>query len=188
MDHIEITLIVLNLLLGLGLAAPLARRLQVHHGRSPTILPCLVMLVGMYFVECVALVMGMGIPVFSIALAGPWGFVAGLWFRRPNGDTRRMLLSCVYLSVYSSLPALSFIIVPLAAWAHGRQILSVAAATGFGIPEAFPWPANTILGFYAACAFGAVLLKTAISTTAVYWLTRRIGTQHGQTDRHPPSW
>jgi len=38
-------------------------------------------LIAIYFIECVAMVMGMGIPVFSVILAFVWGIVFGLRFR-----------------------------------------------------------------------------------------------------------
>ena len=107
----------------------------------------------------------MGIPVFSIVLAFAWGVVFSSWLRT-RVMNRRVLKSSFFLSLYSSLPAASFIVVPVLVWIGGGHILSAEEGVRFGIPEFLhlPWPLNTILGFYAALVIGAVVLKTLITT------------------------
>jgi hypothetical protein len=172
-DPAELALIVVNLLAGLGSAIPLAGMLARTSGRTMEVSRCYAILVGVYLVECAAVVMGMGIPVFSIGLALVWGIVLGRWLRRLAAETREAARISLYLSLYSSLPAASFIIVPVAAWLGGHAILSVDAGSRFGIPSFIPWPMNTILGFYAACALGALLFKTVVTTGEALWLIHR---------------
>jgi len=171
-DPAELALIVVNLLAGLGSAIPLAGMLARISGRTMEVSRCYAILVGVYLVECAAVVVGMGIPVFSMGLALVWGIVLSRWLRRfPQAtDAARTAL---YLSLYSGLPAASFIIVPVAAWFGGHAILSVEAGSRFGIPSFIPWPMNTILGFYAACALGALLFKTVVTTGETLWLMHR---------------
>jgi len=172
-DPAEVALMVVNLLAGLGSAIPLAGMLAKTSGRTIEVSRWYAILVGAYFVECAAVVVGMGIPVFSMGLALVWGIVLGRWLRRFPEATREGARTALYLSLYSSLPAVSFIIVPVAAWFGGHAILSVEAGSRFGIPGFIPWPANTILGFYAACGLGALLFKTAVTTGEALWLIHR---------------
>ncbi len=162
----ELILVVLNLALGLGCAVPIARLVGRLRSKPKKTLRYLVALVGLYLVESVALMMGMGIPVFSVMLAFVWGIVLGrsLRVRVPAREALRLTF---FISLYSSLPAGSFVIIPVLLWIGGDPILSREFATGFGIPAFFPWPLGTILGFYTACALGAVVLKTVITTGEV---------------------
>ena len=114
----------------------------------------------------------MGIPVFSIVLAFVWGFVFSSWLRT-RVINRQVLKSSFFLSLYSSLPAASFIVVPVLVWIGGGHILSAEEGVRFGIPEFLPWPLNTILGFYAALVIGAVVLKTLITTGVIRSKKRR---------------
>jgi hypothetical protein len=82
------------------------------------------------------------------------------------------------ISLYSSLPALSFLVVPFMALAGGRSIISAEGGAAFGIPQSAPWPTNTILGFYAVCSLGALLLKAVLTT----FTATRIATRSGS---HP---
>jgi len=171
-DPTVIILIGVNLALGLGCAVPLAARLsQIGGGRARPV-RFFAVLVGAYFVESVALALGMGIPVLNVGLAFVWGLVIGRWLRtcRSAADA---LPTALMLSAYSSLPAVSFLVVPLSVWVGGWAVLSAKAGAAFGIPAAFPWPTNTILGFYATLAIGAVAAKAAITGGVVRLLVRR---------------
>jgi len=161
----ELILIILNLIVGFGLAIPIAMFLKKVTTKPAKFFFQFIILVGIYFAECIAVTMGMGIPVFSIALAFVWGFVFSAWLRNRVLD-RHVLKSSFFLSLYSSLPAASFIVVPILVWIGGGYILSAEEGIRFGIPEFLhlPWPLNTILGFYAILVVGAVVLKTLITT------------------------
>ncbi|HUU42149.1 MAG TPA: hypothetical protein VMY39_01990 [Planctomycetota bacterium] len=171
-DPAELILIVMNLLAGLGCAVPLARHLRGMTGKPRRTSRTFAVLVGIYLVECVALIVGMGIPVFSVALALVWGVVFARWLgsRAPE---RQVVRASFFLALYASLPAFSFIVVPVVAFLSGWAVWSVEGGTRFGIPGFIPWPMNTILGFFAACAVGAAVLKTLITTSEVRWLMRR---------------
>jgi len=172
MDLSELILVVLNLAVGTGCAVPIARLIGKVRNKPKKVLRYIVVLVGLYLVESVALIMGMGIPVFSVMLAFVWGIVLGLSLR-VRVPAREALRLTFFISLYSSLPAASFIIIPVLVWIGGDPILSREFATSFGIPAFFPWPLDTILGFYSACALGAVALKTVITTGAVSLLFHR---------------
>ena len=168
----ELILIILNLILGLGFAIPIAMFLKKANTKPTKFFFQFIILISIYFAECIAVIIGMGIPVFSIVLAFVWGFVFSSWLRN-RALNRQVLKSCFFLSLYSSLPAASFIVVPILMWIGGRHILSAEEGARFGIPEFLhlPWPVNTILGFYAALVIGAVVLKTSI-TTGLHFLKK----------------
>ena len=164
----EYILMAMNLVLGCGCAIPLAGMLRKLNEWPVGLLRLFAILFGIYFIECIAVAMGMGIPVFSMGLAFVWGIVFGLrlWGR---ASTRRVLKTSFFLSLYTSLPAASFIALPFLMWANGWDVLSAQEGTRFGIPEFqrfFP-TLNTILGFYTAVVTGAVVFKTVITTGGV---------------------
>lgn len=163
-----LVLLLVNLLAGLGCAVPLARFLRDSGFGPAAFVRAFAILVGIYFAEGVAVAMGMGIPVLSAGLAFVWGIVFGLWLRN-RGSPREVLRTALLLSLYSSLPAASFLSVPVLAGLGGMHILSTRAAAEFGIPAEPPffWPLNTILGFYAALAIGAVVFKAIVTTGEV---------------------
>ena len=172
MDPVLI-IIVLNLILGFGFAIPLAVILQRLDRKIQGFTRYFIIIVSIYFIESLAVGIGMGIPVLSVGLAFIWGIVLGLWLRAhaPAGE---VLKTSFFLSLYSSLPAASFVVLPVLMWAGGWQILSAQEGASFGIPESLglPWPLNTILGFYAALVIGAVVFKTVITTGEVSLLIR----------------
>lgn len=173
MESPEYALIVVNLIAGFGCAFPIAKLLSKVSGEPRWVFRYFAVLIGIYFVEGVAMVMAMGTPVFSVGLAFVWGVVFGLWLRA-RASRREALKTSLFLSLYSSLPAASFIVVPMAMWVSGWHILSAEEGVRFGIP-ALPhllWPLNTILGFYAALVMGAALFKTAITMGEVGLLIR----------------
>ena len=161
----ELVLIILNLIVGFGFAIPITLFLKKANTKPTKFFFQFIILISIYFAECIAMIIGMGIPVFSIVLAFVWGFVFSSWLRN-RALNRQVLKSSFFLSVYSSLPAASFIVVPILMWIGGRHILSAEEGARFGIPEFLhlPWPLNTILGFYGALVIGAVVLKTLITT------------------------
>jgi hypothetical protein len=165
-DPAELTLIIVNLAVGFGCAIPIARRLRVVNRKPRRFLRCFAFLVGIYLLECVALVMGMGIPLFSLGLAFLWGIVFGFWLRA-SSSTRNVLKTAFFLSLYSSLPVASFIILPILFWIGGWSILSAQEGARLGIPDFIPRPLNTILGFYVALALSTPVLKTLITTGEV---------------------
>ena len=174
MDPIYI-LVILNLIAGFGCAIPLVRFLKKVDRKPRRVFRYFAILIGVYLVECVGIAMGMGIPVFSVGLAFVWGIVFGLRLR-DRASTGEVVKTSFFLSLYSSLPAVSFVLIPLLVWIGGGQVLSAEAGIRFGIPPFLhlPWPLNTILGFYAALAIGAVVFKTVITTGEVsllihYW-------------------
>jgi hypothetical protein len=168
MQSPQYVLITINLLAGFGCAVPIARLLRAVNGKKVRSLRYFVILIGIYFVESIAIAMGMGIPVFSVALAFLWGILFGLWLRT-CAPARDVLKATVFLALYSSLPAASFLAVPAMVWIGGGHVLSAEEGARFGIPEFLhlPWPLNTILGFYAALVIGAVLSKTVITVGEV---------------------
>jgi hypothetical protein len=168
-DLVESILVIVNLLAGFGCAIPIAKLLgKVDQYKSVKTLGYFAILVGIYFVECVALVMGMGIPILSVGLAFVWGVVFGLWLR-VRASLHEVLKASLYLSLYSCLPVVSFILIPVLAGLGGRNILSAEEGFRFGIPDFLhlPWPLNTILGFYAILVIGAVVFKVVITTGEV---------------------
>lgn len=72
--------------------------------------------------------------------------------------------SALMLAVYSSLPAASFLSVPVVTAVVGWSILSGDAGARFGIPSFVPWPLNTILGFCLAVTAVGVVAKVVVTT------------------------
>ena len=161
----ELAILAVNLILGFALAWPVAcglRRLGLSRGR---LLHTWALLVGLYFLEGVSMIAGMGIPIFSAALAFAWGPVLWRLFA-PGAPADRVVRGAAAVSAYSCLPAASFLIVPAWCALAGRNVLSSTDGAQFGIPDflGLPWPLTTILGFFGAAAAGAVVLKVTVTT------------------------
>jgi hypothetical protein len=155
MEPAEYIVVTLNLVAGLSIAFPLSKLFSRLDKEPPRVFRYYVILIGIYFLECVAIV--------SMMLC------FGLWLRART--SRRVAIKTSFLlSLYSSLPALSFIVVPVLALFAGRPILSAEEGASFGIPGFAPWPMNTILGFYAILAIGVFALKAVITTGGVRFL------------------
>jgi hypothetical protein len=167
-----VVLIVANLSAGFGFAVPIARGLSEINGKEGKIFRYVVMVVGVYFVECVAFSAGMATQVFSVSLAFVWGAVLGLWLRnRSSAD--KVLKSAFLWALYGSLPTVSFCVLVLLGFiVGGESILSSEVGRSFGIPGFVPWPLNTMLGFCGALGIGTVVLKTVITTGEVGLLIR----------------
>ena len=172
----EIALLAANLVAGTACAIPISRLLRKSCAGATSRFRYFAILLAVYFLESTAVAFGMGIPVFSLALACVWGVAFGLWLRS-RMSRRDALKTAFLLALYSSQPAASFILVPVGAWVDGRHVLSAQEGLHFGIPDFpyVPWPLETILGFYAALMASAVVFKTAITTGEVAYLIRRGG-------------
>ncbi|MHC4573116.1 MAG: hypothetical protein ACYS76_03130 [Planctomycetota bacterium] len=93
-EHVLIVLlVVVNLAMGFGFAVPVARVVVEISGKSGSIVRYVVMLVAVYFAECVAFSAGMATQVFSVGLAFVWGGVLGMWLRRHRPVRNDRLLS-----------------------------------------------------------------------------------------------
>lgn len=170
-DRAELVLILLNLLLGLGFAMPLARHLRRLAGPPFKTRRYVFALLGLYFVESLGLAFGMGIPVLGVGLAVVWGIILGHWLRiRASHEQARR--TAELFAAYSCLPTISFLAIPMVLWAAGWSILSLTDARHLGIPGFLPWPLTTILGFYVIPAVVASILKIAITTGLASMLVR----------------
>ena len=169
-DYIlTIILAAVNLVLGIGCAILLARRLGRIIGRPEKLFRYSMILIGLYFLECVAFAAGMASQVFSIALAFIWGFILGVWLR-DKAPAHDVLRASFFIALYSCLPTISvLLVVPLLMSIYGHSVLSAEQGLQFGIPDflPLPWPLNTILGFFAAVSIGTVVFKTIITTGEV---------------------
>lgn len=173
-EYILITaLAIVNLAAGFSCAVPIARGLGKINGKPKRFFHYFAMLIGIYFVECVAFPMGMATQVFSIGLAFIWGIVFGLWLRG-RASARKVIKQAFFVSLYTCLPTASFcILVPMMVLIGRGHILSGEEGIGFGIPDFLPWPLNTILGFFTALVIGTVVFKALITTGIVNWLIGR---------------
>jgi hypothetical protein len=168
MDFVEIALVVANLLAGFSFAFPISKVFAKVAGKPAKVIRYYIMLLGIYLLESVVLMVGMGIPVLNVVLAFVWGVVFGTWLRKRTSRSKALRTS-FWFSLYSSLPAISFILVPVFAGLGGWNILSSSAGDSFGIPQFLylPWPLNTILGFYMVIIIVAVILKVVITVGEV---------------------
>jgi hypothetical protein len=172
-EYIVPALIVTNLAAGFGCAIPIALSLRKVAGRTERFFRHFAMLVGIYFVECVAFPAWMCTQVFTIGLAFVWGIVFGLWLRS-RAPSREVLKQAVYISIYGCSPTASFCVLIPAVWLiRGGHILSAEEGIGFGIPDFLPWPLSTILGFFTALLVGTVASKTIITAGVVHFLIHR---------------
>ena len=168
-----ILLAIVNLCTGLGCAILIAKLFVNVETKSITFFRCYVILISVYFVECVAFPVGMATQVFTVGLAFVWGTILGLWLRTHTSVRDSVRLS-IFVALYSSLPTVSFcILLPLIMTLAGGDVLNVEKSGSFGIPSFLPWPLNTILGFFGALMIGTVILKTVITAGSVWWLIRR---------------
>jgi hypothetical protein len=172
-EYMVLALIITNLAAGFGCAIPIALSLRKVTGRMEKFFRYFAMLVGIYFVECVAFPAGMCTQVFTIGLAFVWGIVFGLWLRN-IAPAKEVLKTAFFVSLYGCLPTCSFAALLVTIWGiSGNSFLNVEQAENFGIPQFVPWPFNTMLGFCAGLVTGTILLKTAITTGMVSILIRR---------------
>lgn len=166
MDLAEIIIVVVNLCFGFGFSIPLTKLLNEVKPRPHRFFRYFIMFICIYFLECVAIVAAMLLPVLSIGLAFIWGIIFGLWLRG-YASAHKLLKTSFYISLYSSFPGASFILVPVIGLFTGWDVLSSEEAIRFGIPDFLYFPFNTILGFFATLSLGLVIIKTAITTGLV---------------------
>ena len=165
-DPAGYVIVFVNLVLGFACALPLAKMLARVRG-SRSVLRYFAILIGVYLTECVAFSCGMATNVFSVLLAFVWGAALGRWLRRSSAHAREALRTTLFFSLYSSLPALSFLSILVLLFFAGWPILTVEGGARFGIPHFVPWPVNTLLGFFLSVSCSAVLLKAVITTGEV---------------------
>jgi hypothetical protein len=171
--YIVLALIITNLAAGFGCAVPITNGLRKVTGRTEKFFRYFAMLVGIYFVECVAFPAGMCTQVLTVALGFVWGVIFGLWLR-DIAPAKEVLKTAFFVSLYGCLPTCSFAVILVIVWAiSGNSLLNVEQAYKFGIPQFVPWPFNTVLGFCVGLAIGTILLKTTITTGTVSILVRR---------------
>jgi hypothetical protein len=171
--YIVPALIVVNLAAGFACAIPVANKLRSAADRTTGGFRCFAVLVGIYFVECVAFAMGMCTQVLTVALGFVWGVLLGRRLRN-IASGKEVLKTAFLVSLYGCLPTCSFAVILSCAWViSGNSLLNVEQASKFGIPQFVPWPFNTLLGFCVGLATGTILLKTAITTGTVRILIRR---------------
>ena len=167
-------IIIANLAAGAAGAYVLARGVRGAEKGETGIARQYGVFISVYFVECVSLVLGMGIPVFSIFLSFIWAAVFGPRLSRWRSRAAIRKISTL-LSLYTSFPAVSFIIIPIAVLSNGGDITSVDAGYRFGIPRfsLLPGLLRTILGFYATLAIGSLIIKTIVTTGGIALVGRR---------------
>ena len=173
MDIAGYVIVALNVVLGLGCGWFLARLLPLPADKQVRRLHLFLVLLAAYLAECAAFAAGMATNILSILLALLWGLVLGLWLRRSTASEREQMKAARWLAVYSSLPAASFVSVPVVCASGGWPILSTEAGARFGIPGFVPWPLNTILGFCVAVAAVAIVVKIFLTTAIARFLIRR---------------
>lgn len=159
-----IVLIVTNVVLASAFGWPLAKRIAAAHGSRRGVRSWLLALLGVYVAECVAFSASMATNVLGYCLAVVWGVV---FARRLSA---RETLS---LSLYTCLPAISFLTVLIVLAAEGWALLSVEDGRRFGVPAFVPWPFCTLLGFFLTVSISATAVKTAITTITAARLRRR---------------
>jgi hypothetical protein len=168
-----VALTVTNLAAGFGCAVPIANKLRKVTGRTEKFFRYFAMLVGIYFVECVAFPAGMCTQVLTVAMGCVWGVIFSLWLRN-IAPAKEILKTVFFVSLYGCLPTCSFAVLLVTFWViSGNSLLNVEQAYNFGIPQFVPWPFNTLLGFCAGLVTGTILLKTVITTGTVSLLIRR---------------
>ena len=168
-----IVLATVNLITGFGYAIFIAKLFDKVEAKSISFFRYYVILISVYFVECIAFPVGMATQVFTVGLAFVWGTALGLRFRASASLSEAKRLA-IFVAVYTCLPTVSFcLLLPLMMKFEGWHILSVEESVSFGIPSFLPWPLNTILGFSATLLVGTVILKIVFTTGSVVWIIRR---------------
>jgi CDP-diglyceride synthetase len=169
----EIALIIVNVIGGAVGAYLLARSYRGIGAGERSVHRQYGILISVYFVECVSMALGMGIPVFSIFLSFVWAAIFGMRLSKWESSTSARKAS-FFLSLYTSLPVMTFIIVPIGALTAGQDIVSVEAGSRFGIPQFsfVPAPVRTILGFYIVLVLGGFVFKTLITMGGIALVVR----------------
>ena len=177
MDAAGFIIVGVNLALAFGCGWPIAVWFSRLHGMHANSLLALLVLLVVYLTEAVAFAAGMATDVLSIALAVVWGVLLGSWLPKSLVPRRHWRRIVAISALYSSLPAASFLTIPVISALGGWSILGAEVGARFGIPAFLPWPLNTILGFCVAVAGFAVVMKLTLTTTMAGHLIRRA--RHG---------
>ena len=167
-----IVLIAVNAAFASGLGWALAKHLARKSNSSRTARSWFLKLLGVYLAECVAFSASMATNVLGFCLALVWGVVFG---RRLTYQRRETARTAVLVSLYTCLPAVSFLSVLLLLALNGWSILTPEAGRRFGVPGFVPWPLCTLLGFFLAVSLSAVVVKTTLTTITALILSRRAG-------------
>ncbi len=147
MDAGGIVIIAVNIGLALGCGWPLAAWFARFGDRAGGTWRSFAALLAVYVLEAAAFAASMGTDVLSVGLAVVWGVVLGVWLPRSR-LARHEWSKLVRLSAfYTTLPAASFLSVPVVSGLGGWSVLSSEAGSSFGVPGFLPWPLDTILGF-----------------------------------------
>lgn len=162
MDITVSALVALNIAVGFSLAPLVSSVFAQVSTSSGSAFRNGILFIGIYAAESIALIIGMGMPLFSIGLAFVWGII---FRRRLKKDLSRQeaIKFSFWLSLYSSMPLVSFIIVPIIALIRGWHILDSIQGAHFGIPGFLPWPMDTIFGFFTGVIIIAFTLKVLIT-------------------------
>ncbi len=173
-----IPLLIVNAVFVIAITLPLAKLLSHSGPNSKSVIPWVLALLGVYMAECVAFSASMGTNALGLCLAAVWGFGFGRKLRtRPHAEA---IKASLWVSLYTSLPAISFASILGLLALQGWAVLTVEGGRRFGIPSFVPWPMCTLLGFFLTVVISAVLLKTAITTGIVTILSRRAHHQRGK--------
>jgi len=176
-----ISAVAASLVAGIVFAILLVFRLRRIAGQPKRFFRYLALLIGMYFVEYLAVLAGIVLGfafgfvwalAFVSGLTSVWGIILGIWLRG-RSTSRDVLKASFLVCLYASLPAVWFlgILFPLLTIVQGQRIVSAEALRGSPL-EALSWPLNTVLGGSAALAVGTVLVKTVIIIGIVALLVR----------------
>jgi hypothetical protein len=168
-----ITLAVTNLAAGFGFAVPLANRFREITAHQNHFLKFYMLMLGLYFFECIAFAWGMCSQILTIAISIEWGILFGLWLKG-LAPTEKIIKQIILISLYGCMPTISFSVIITVFWIlSGNGLLNVEQAYKFGIPDFVPFPLNTILGFCVALAAGTIILKTAFAAGITAMITRK---------------
>lgn len=167
MDTAGIIILSLNLILGFSVAFFLSGYFAHINGLSAKRWQIYLVLLGVYLVESFAFSAGMATNFFSIILSIFWGLMIRSRVSKLSAIPPETIKATLFFSIYTSLPALSFISLPLIMVFPGWSVFSATSGMKFGIPGFLPWPMNTIFGFCFIVGFSALFLKTGITTGIV---------------------
>jgi len=162
MDITGSVLVAVNLAMGFGFAPLVSSVFTRASTSSRSVFRNGILFIGIYAAESLALIFAMGMPLFSIGLAFVWGIMFRKRLKKDLSQQELMKFS-LHLSLYSSMPLVSFITVPIIASIHGWHMLDSAQGMHFGIPEFLPWPLDTIFGFFSVLIITALMLKVLIT-------------------------
>lgn len=167
-----VVLAVINLVGGSIIGAFLAKGFTRLTDKRNHFFRYFAMILGLYFLECLAFAWGMCTQVLSVGLSIEWGILFAMWLKG-IAPRRQIIRQMLLVSLYGCLPTVSFAVTMFVVWViSGNGPLDVEQAYNFGIPGFVPWPLNTMLGFCVALAAGTIILKTVFTTGIVALITR----------------